>query len=201
MKFRASYSILNSWSKGYAEDAIAMYFKLEREPNKYMIDGLRHHKSWESYILKNKKLHPQLSSLNKTLTNPQCELKLEMPINEYIDFVGVIDCLDEDTLYEFKTGIKHSSDYANTYQADLYSVLLKHHGYTPEKAIYIHFDQYSKETDSAMVWLTDKRRENALEWLVKTATEMNEYLQSNGLYEKYNKPEIIQEVLIVDEIK
>ena len=39
MKFRASYSILNSWSKGYAQDAIDMYFKLPRQDNKFMEEG------------------------------------------------------------------------------------------------------------------------------------------------------------------
>lgn len=195
-KFRASFSILNSWSKGYAQDAIDMYFKVDREPNVYMIDGLKHHKSWEEYITKNKKLHPQLSTTNKALKDPKCELKLVMPINDHIDFVGVVDCLDEDILYEFKTGSRQSSDYANGNQIDLYSILLKHHGYNPEKGIYIHFDQYSKETDSAMVWLTENRRTEALEWLIKNAEEMHEYLTVNGYYEKYSTPapiEIIEE--------
>lgn len=185
--FRASFSILNSWSKGYAKDAIDMYFKLDREPNQYMIEGLKYHKEWEEYINKNKKLHPQLSSLNKPLNDPQCELKLEMPVNDHIELVGVIDCLDNEILYEFKTGTKQSSEYANSVQADLYSILCEHHGYHPEKAFYIHFDQYMKTTDSAMIWLTENRRKEAMEWLLKYAEEMHEYLTVNGYYEKYPK--------------
>jgi len=190
--FRASFSVLNSWSKGYAKDAIDMYFKLPRETNQFMEDGLKYHKSWQEYIEKNKKLHPQLSSLNKPLNDPKCELKLEMPINDHIEFVGIIDCLDEPILYEFKSGTKPSSEYANSVQMDLYSMLLKYHGYNTERGFYLHFDQYVKETDSAMVWLTDQRRANALEWLLEKAEQMHEYLTDSKLYEIYSKLEPIE---------
>lgn len=186
-KMRVSYSILNSWSKGYAQDAIDMFFKLPRVENIYMIDGKKHHKSWEEYITKNKRLHPQLSSLCKLLQDPICELKLEMPINDELEFVGVVDCLDNDDLYEFKSGTKPSSEYANSVQADVYSLLCEYHGYHPKKAFYIHFDQYLKTTDSSMVWITETRRENAKKWIIDTASNMLEYIKANKLDEKYGK--------------
>ena len=186
-KFRASYSILNSWNLGYAQDAINNYFKLPKETNKFMEEGLKYHKIWERYIQKNNKLHPQLSSLNKALENPQTELKLEMPINDHIELVGVIDCLDNHVLYEFKSGSKPSSEYANGKQVDVYSLLCEYHGYHPEKAIYLHFDQYIRETDGAMVWLTEARRKKALEWVIKISEEIHEYFTANKLYEKYPK--------------
>jgi hypothetical protein len=197
-KFRASFSILNSWSLGYCQDAIDMYFKLPRETNKYMEDGIKFHKLWQEYTEKNKKLHPHLSSLNKKLDDPKCELKLEMPINDHIELVGVIDCLDNHTLYEFKSGSKPSSEYANGKQVDVYSLLCEHHGYTPERAMYLHYDQYMKETDGAMVWLTPERRKQALEWIIKVSEEMHEHLLVNKLYEKYpklEKVELIEELI------
>jgi len=187
--FRASYSILNSWSRGYAQDAINMYFKLDREPNKFMIAGRKYHKEWEDYIIKNNKMHPQLSSGNRELKDPQCELKLEMPINKHIELVGVIDCLDEHTIYEFKSGSYPSSQYANGKQVDIYSLLTKYHGYDVTKAFYLHFDQYIRETDSALVWITPERTQKAKEWVINVAEEMHNYLLNNGLYEKYPKPE------------
>lgn len=184
-KFRASFSVLNSWSKGYAQDAINNYFKLPKEPNRAMEDGLKYHQSWEKYITQNKRLHPQLSSTSKKLTNPVCELKLEMSINDWLEFVGVVDCLDETVLYEFKTGVKPSSEYANSVQADLYSILLKEHGYEVDRGFYIHYDQYLKQTDSSLVWLTDERREKAMNWLLEESKEMHNYLVDNKLYDKY----------------
>lgn len=191
-KFRASFSVLNSWSLGYAKDVIDMYFKLPRETNKFMEEGLKFHKTWQDYIEKNKKLHPHLSSLNKALKDPKCELKLEMPINDHIELVGVIDCLDNSTLYEFKSGSKPSSEYANGKQADVYSLLCEYNGYKPDKAFYLHYDQYIRETDGAMVWLTEDRRKKALEWVIKVSEEIHEYFIANKLYEKYPKLEPVE---------
>jgi hypothetical protein len=198
-KFRASFSVLNSWSKGYRDDAIAMYFKLPRESNIYMEEGLKFHKSWEAYITKEGKLHPQLSTKEVLLNDPMCELKLVMPVNDWLEFVGVIDCLNRPDLYEFKTGTKPSSEYANSKQADLYFLLCEHFGYEVEKAIYIHFDQYEQKTDKAIVWNTADRRQKAMDWLVETSREMNEYLEKNGLYEKYKTlPKVNTEQELID---
>lgn len=196
-RFRASVSILNSWSKGYAQDAIEMYFKLPRKTNEFMEEGLKFHRDWENYINKYKKLHPQLSSLNKPLSDPRTELKLEMEITPEIELVGIIDCLDNSTLYEFKSGTKPSSEYANGMQVDVYSLLCEYHGYHPDRAFYLHYDQYLKETDGAMVWLTEERRKRAREWIIKYSTEMNDYLVANKLFEKYPK---LEEVEVIEQI-
>lgn len=188
--FRASYSILNSWNKGYAQDAIDMYFKLPREPNKYMEDGIKHHTMWQNHIIKHKELHPQLTIIPKKLKYPECEMKLTMPITDDIEFVGMIDCLDEPTLYEFKTGVKTANEYASTHQGILYGMLATYHGLSVDKIIYIHFNQYLKETDSAMVWLTSKAVDESKQWLIDTASEMNDYLKTNGYYDKYKVPEV-----------
>jgi hypothetical protein len=195
--FRAIHSILNSWERGYAQDAIDMYFKLPRPSNVFMEEGTKFHKSWQTYIETNKRLHPQLSSLNKKLIDPMCELKLEMPINDHIELVGIVDCLDRPTAYEFKSGTKPSSEYANTKQLDIYSLLLHHHGYEVDRGFYLHFDQYFRQTDSAMVWLTETRRKEALEWVLKVAEEMHQYLTDNKLYEKYPKIAPVEEIELI----
>lgn len=195
-KFRVSFSILNSFSKGYEEDAVAMYFKLPREENIYMKEGKKFHKSWENYINKNKRLHPQLSSTTKVLKNPICELKLEMDINDQIQFVGVIDCLDTPIVYEFKSGIKHSSNYATSKQIDVYALLLEEHGYKVDKGIYCHFDQYKKEIDNSIIWITDKRKELAKKWLIDQATKFYQYLVNNDLFDKYK---VVEDITSIEE--
>lgn len=186
--FRASYSILNSWERGYAQDAINSYFKLERKTNIYMEAGLKFHKAWEDYINKNKEIHPQLSTKKIKLKNPICELKLEMPINDHMEFVGVIDCLDEPTILEFKSGTNSASNYASSKQVPLYSLLAEYHGYKVNKGIYYHWNQYFKETECSMIWLTDQVKKEAKKWLVKVGDEMYNYLLINKYYEKYSQP-------------
>jgi len=189
--FRASYSILSSWEAGYAQQAIEMYFKLPRETNKYMEDGIRFHNSWEDYINKNKQMHPQLSSICEPLKDPVCELKLEMPINDHINLVGVIDCLDVPKICEFKSGVKSACAYAETKQIPVYALLAEYHVHTIDRGTYYHWDQYFKETDCSNIWITEKVKKEALEWVIKVSEEMYDYLIKNKLFEKYGDPNAV----------
>ena len=76
-----------------------MFFKKEKELSSYLKDGIDFHKKWEYVINQTKQLPKELDRKETKLKNPKCELKLEIPINDHIEFVGVIDCLDEDILY------------------------------------------------------------------------------------------------------
>lgn len=179
--FRTSYSILNAWSRGNYSDAIDMFFKKEKELSSYLKDGIDFHKKWEYQIKQTKQLPKELDRKETKLKNPQCELKLEIPINDHIEFVGVIDCLDEDILYEFKSGSMSSADYANGLQVDCYSYLLSRCGYNPIKGMYLHYDQYVSKTDKSLVYLTDTRRQKAKEWIEKQSESMYQYFIKNNL--------------------
>jgi len=179
--FRTSYSILNAWSRGNYSDAIDMFFKKEKEMTSYMKDGIDFHKKWEYVINQTKQLPKELDNKETKLKNPQCELKLEMPINDKIEFVGVIDCLDEDTLYEFKSGSMSSADYANGLQVDCYAYLLSKNGFNPTRGIYIHYDQYVNKTDKSLVYLTENRKQKAKKWIEEQSESMYNYLIKNNL--------------------
>lgn len=198
--FRVSYSILNSWSRGYAEDAIAMYFKLPRETSRQMEEGLMYHKSWEEYINRNKQLHPQLTSGIVKLQDPKCELKLEAMLDDLIQVVGVIDCLDTPTIHEFKSGVKSASEYAETQQGGVYGVLCDLCGYEGvDRVRYSHFNQYDKTHDTAFTWLTEKRKESARKWLTEHGNSMYDYLVKNGYYDKYEVPNHSVTPIVTDE--
>ena len=179
--FRISYSILNAWSKGNYSDAIDMFFKKEKELTNYLKDGIDFHKKWEYEINHTKKLPRDLDKKETKLSNPKCEFKLETIINDRIEFVGIIDCLDEDILYEFKTGSTSSADYANGLQVDCYSYLLSQNGFNPTKAFYIHYDQYIGKTDKSLVYLTENRKLKAKKWIEKQSESMYKYFVDNNL--------------------
>lgn len=193
-KFRTSYSLLNAWSKGDYQNAIEMYLKKPREINKWMKEGLRYHQEWEEYILKNKKLPKELDKKETKLISPKCELKLEMSINDKMEFVGVIDCLDGQTAYEFKTGSSSSADYANRLQLDCYSVLLEKNNYIIEKGIYIHYDQYIQKTDKSIVYLTDVRRKRAMDWIKKHTSNMYKYFIDNDIPTEPTRLHVIETI-------
>lgn len=194
-KIRVSYSILNAFSHGDITGAINMYYKVFRPSNSAMEQGIEFHKTWQVYTDKYKKLHPNISTLNKALSDPRTELKLEVDITPIIQFVGVIDCLDEPFIYEYKSGSKPSSEYANGNQIDCYAVLLKYCNIKVEKGFYLHYDQIIKETDSAMIWITEDRLKKAEKWIIEQALAFKKYIEDNNLDETYKQEDTQLEII------
>lgn len=183
MKFRASYSILSTWASGGWENAIKAYFKLDTFITPAMVMGSQYHKEWEQHINTTKTL-PSVFGGGK-LANPIAEHKTVVELEPWLDLVGIIDCIDSPTIYEFKTGKGTSESYANGYQASVYGVLASFAGLTADRAVIWHYDQYSKKSDMSMVWLTDKVINKAHEWIITQASDMHAYLLENSLYERF----------------
>lgn len=182
-KFRASYTVLNTWMSGNWERAIKQYFKLEKFTTPAMADGKRYHEMWEQEIITNKRLPAVFGG--KELTNPKPEYKTVVELEPWLDLVGVIDCYDEPTIHEFKTGITSSEVYAGSMQPGVYAVLATMNGMYADRAQIWHYDQYSKKVDISQVWLTDKRLKQAQEWIVALSSEMHDYFLENKLYERF----------------
>lgn len=184
-KFRASYSVLTQWSSGNWDMAIGMYFKLKKFTTIQMAEGSEFHKNWEQETLKSKCLPAVFGGAK--LIAPKCELKLVAQLDEWLELVGVIDCMDAPTIYEFKTGKTSSEIYANGVQPAVYGVLSTMSGYVVDKAEVHHYDQYTKKVDMSIVWLTKKHLEDAYNWVYSLSSEMHAYFLENDLYNKYGK--------------
>lgn len=180
-KFRASYSVLNTWHGGNYEMAVKMYFHLEQFTTPAMADGIRYHKLWASYIDKNKQMPVEFGG--ESLLEPRTELKKVITLAPWLDLVGVIDCFDTSTIYEFKTGKTSSQDYANSKQPIVYQVLM--HELKPNKAIVHRYDQHKKKSDMSIVHLTETSFRHGVKWIVENAKEMHAYLTDQGLYERF----------------
>jgi len=183
--FRASYSVLSQWSQGNWQDAIKMYFKMPTPTYQAMAEGKAWHEKWANFIDKVKMLPVEFT--NQKLIAPQTELKIVVHLADWLDLVGVIDCYDEKTIYEFKTGSTNST--ANYYetQAGVYGILAKLTDREAEKCHIMHYNQHTKEADTTIIWLTDKMLEGTLEWIQGNAAEMHSYLVDNNLYEELGK--------------
>ena len=112
-KFRASYSILNTWASGDWEKAIKMYFRLETYTSPAMEEGKIFHKKWADYIRQYKKTPIELGEI--TLNNPIPEIKKVVSVHDWLDLVGIIDCYDKPIIYEWKTGKTSSENHASSY--------------------------------------------------------------------------------------
>lgn len=182
--FRASYTILSTWASGNWEQAIKYYFHLEKFVTPAMVAGREAHKKWEEHINATKTLPTEFAA-PKPLVNPQTELKLTVHIAPWLDAVGVIDCLDEPIVYEFKTGKSDSEFYARSYQPAFYAMLATYNNKLVTRSELHHYDQYTKKADMSIVWITDEQLRNALEWCQTLGAEMHNYFLTNGLYQRY----------------
>jgi len=182
-RFRASFTVLSLWAKGGYEDAVKAYFKLDRYVSPQMAEGKEYHEVWQKHITE-KTCLPEVFGSRK-LEKPQAELKLVVPVHDWLELVGVIDCYDRPTIYEFKTGSsKTSLDYANDFQTAVYGVLATLSGLYADRAMIYHYDQYSRKPDMSMVWLTDRLLKDGLNWIESLAGEMHHYLETNNLYQQ-----------------
>lgn len=179
-KFRASYSVLSQWKSGRWEDAIALYFKLAQWENPAMEAGKEWHAKWEEEGIKTGCL-PEIFG-GKKLQDPQFEVKFVHEIEPWLDLVGVLDVLDSPDIYDYKTGVTSAANYANTPQGGIYALLATLEGHYVEKMHYLAYNQHTKKKTVAMVWVTDKVLEDAMDFVKTYAAEMHQYLIDNDLY-------------------
>lgn len=181
-KFRASFSVLNMFASGRVDDAINAYLHKPIEVTPQMKEGGEYHRKWEAEIKRTKKLPDVLGGL--PLLNPITEKKIVVEVEPWLDLVGVIDCLDETTIYEFKTGSSmNASAYANTMQGPLYGILTALAGIKTDKIVYRHYNQYTGDAQSYYRWITNSSLKDCHSWLITNAQAMNELLQEQGLKE------------------
>lgn len=183
-KIRVSYSTLKNWEQGRWQEVINhMLHKVDQESTPQMQEGTRFHQEWANYINRYKTLPGVFGS--KRLSNPKTEIRMVANLEPWLDLSGVIDCLDEKTVYEFKTGIKTSEGYASLMQTRVYGLLCSLNGIEIDRAIINHYNQYLKESDSSMVWITERAIEHAKEWAITIGSEIYSYFSENGLFLTY----------------
>ena len=185
-KFRASWSVLSVWAKGDYNRAVKSYFKLEEYTSPQMEAGKDYHEKWQQEILKTKCL-PKVFG-DKKLNDPKPEYKAVVQIADWLELVGVIDCIDSPVLYEFKTGkSKTSEDYAGSWQTGIYGVLATFDKKFVDRAEIYHYDQYQKKADMSIRFITDKLLKDSLNWVMTQSGEMHNYLLQNDLYRRFGK--------------
>lgn len=178
---RVSYSILSAWERGDYRSACASYLHIEQPTSLAMQTGKIQHEKISKYIQRNKKL-PKILGY-RHLSNPICENKQEVMINPEIKLVFIPDCVNEETLYEWKFGTTEDpiSRYMRSKQVEVYSLALSKMNYLTNRAEYLYINLPRKEVYQGIIHLTDARRKMAEEWIVENATSFKDYLVQNNL--------------------
>lgn len=184
--FRATYSILSAWDKGDYKGAIKSYYKLETYTNKYMEMGKKYHKKFENEINETG-CRPEIFG-GKKLVNPVAEEKLEIDLLPWLQLVGVVDCRhgkNNIIVEDYKTGTTPLNDWLSSKQLPLYAVLLMAKGYNVNQGRIYKFNQYSREVEVGVLWISKTLIQDTVAWLIKTANDMVGYIEEHGLENKY----------------
>ena len=175
-KIRLSYTALNLWSHGAWEEAIKSILHLDSYVSPQMVEGQEFHQRWEDEIQKTRCL-PKVFG-GGPLRDPIPEKKLVWE-NGRIELVGVIDCLESPVVHEFKTGLRSSESYAGTRQPGFYAFLAMMNGYKVGMAQVHHFNQYTRRSDTSLIWVTRGLMEETISWINQTGMDIVKYFDEN----------------------
>lgn len=178
-KLRVSYSLLSLWSSGRHEEAISLYLHKPLPKTKAMQFGSEFHKKLEDAISMHKRI--KLGKSTFEFKNPEPEKRIVTPFNDRWDMSGMIDCYDEGTIYEFKSGVISSTDYSNGYQIPFYFLMCVRNDLVAKEAYIIHYNQHEKKADWTKVWNNKEQMEKAENYIDSLAPEIEEYFLSEGV--------------------
>lgn len=184
-KLRVSYSLLDIFSKGRVDDAVRMYLRLPGFTSPALEDGKLYHKRWEEEIMATKTIRIGRTVFN--LKNPRTEEKHLIPYNKWWDLSGVIDCVDGDSFYEFKTGKSTSLDYASSYQVPFYFLMYDLLKKPKKQAFIIHYNQHTKEGDVMKLWGGEMMLERAKNFIDTIAPDVYDYFKNAGLLDNKDR--------------
>ena len=115
------------------------------------------------------------------LKNPVPDHEVIVSYNELFDLKGIYDCLDEDTVHEFKTGVMTSSEYANADQIPFYFLLDELTEGRLNQAYLIHYNQYLKKNDFVKIWKSNRLIEKARNLIESIGPEIWMFFNQQGL--------------------
>lgn len=186
---RVSYSMLAAWERGDFDRALAPFTGEDVPTNEYMERGKRWHNRWEREVKKTK-CAPAVFGGEKLIGHKlELETRRVVQLNDWLELSGVLDRIDEpEWLVNGKRGIdyklskQNAVGWSNTRQGAVYKILY------PELSVFEYhcLNPYLAEDDPdratmAIVHLTDKSLEDAIEWVLTFASEMRAYLENNGI--------------------
>lgn len=181
-KFRASYSVLRLWEESRWEEAIKLYFHMDRWTSEAQADGKKFHEDWAEEIRRTN-CKPAIFG-GKKLVKPIVEKKIIVNIHDWLDLSFVMDLYDEGVLTDWKTGVTNSQDYVRMPQIPVYAVGCLLADMPIKKAEIYAFNQHAtfEPVSYSFRNITDKVIAEGFEYIETFATEMHNYFLEHNLY-------------------
>lgn len=188
-KIRLSYSLLSTWARGDVDRAVSTYFHLNDYTSPELEDGIKFHEDIGLYITQNEKLPEWL--LSEPTSEVESEQEIIVEYNEMFDIKTIFDAYEplRARLYEFKSGVRPSSEWARSFQLPLYFLTAEIAGIPIDMAYLIHYNQYRDEKDLTVVHNTELLRDKARQYIDAYGPEIYKYFKENGILSAKSNPQ------------
>ena len=180
MRLKLSFSTVNIWLSGDKDGAIGALMGEYREPTEAMKFGTTMHKRWEEEVNRTGCM-PEMFG-GKKLIEPVTEEYSLTEILPWLRLSGVIDLQyrlpnNDLVLVDYKTGNSNANHYTNSLQVGCYKLL------KPDAKLFIfkHFNQYTGETTSSIIHLTETLKLRALNTIIDVGYEICDELIKRGM--------------------
>lgn len=181
IRMRLSYTAFSMWMHNNIPGLIDYMRGVEFVPTPQMAEGMKFDDEACKMALDTKQLPDYFGGFKLQSPRAQLYLCAEMvtPKGRTFDFVGKPDVVDvtDKALYELKTGVLTSLQYAQTLQVPTQVLLLdKVKGIQIKKAYVCRHDQYFGATDVSQVILSNKLLSDAEEKIKVMADDIFDFL-------------------------
>lgn len=170
-KIKISYSILSMVEKGYIDEAIAMWQGKDLPSTPPMELGEKWHKVWEAHIKSTHTLPPELGDgLLEDDIKVEQKIRRDFKLGEHeVTLSGILDLWRPSTKTgsDWKCGKTKTSNFANSHQHEVYSLLIPE----MEHFEYRAWNPYTKERQTAIIHITDQVRNRGREFVETWTSE------------------------------
>ena len=178
-KLRVSFSLLDAWSRGEHERAIANYLHKDYPSTPQMDEGKKWHEENAKQIAENKMTLKEFGSLK--FKKPSVELELEAPYNELFIVKGTIDTLDGEDLWEYKTGKRSATSYLSSMQLSFYAMLCTLRELPIKRLNVMKYNQYEDKWSWAFKWYSPLVVDEARNFVDSLTPEIYDYFDKHNI--------------------
>ncbi len=185
---KVSYSILAAWDRGDWDRAVAPFIGGEVEETEIMAHGKKLHTRWEKETRRTRKTPAIFGAEELVGQSMEFDTKRVVQLNDWLWLSGLLDRIDTPAWIkdgkrgtDYKRSIYTATSWANSKQASAYQILY------PELKVFEFqvFNPFLKKDDPdrvtmSIVHLTDQTLETGIEWILTNASQLRDYLITNG---------------------
>lgn len=176
---RLSYTLLSLWEQNNINEAIAYYQHKSTLFSDAIQDGRIYDQIWQEEIDTKGTLHIGRSIIK--FKKPQTQVKIVSPYLDRFDLVGVIDCLDNEILYEWKSGSSSSLEYSDSPQVKMYFFICELLKIPVKTAVIGHYNQMTDKADITIFHNSAQQREEGENYIQSLSGEIYEHFTKIGI--------------------